>query len=69
MMLTRGVTEGSVADSPPAAPSLRDLAAILEHGPHLTTDEADAFARDLADIAAEANRDGWHGAVGTKLHA
>ena len=44
------------ADGPPSALRLRDLVAILEDGPHLTTEEADAYARDLADIVSEANR-------------
>lgn len=32
--------------------TLRDLVALLANSPHLTADEADAFARDLADIVA-----------------
>jgi AbrB family looped-hinge helix DNA binding protein len=40
----------------PPAPSLAEVLAMIAEGPMLTEDEAEAFARDLAEIRAEANR-------------
>lgn len=55
----------SAAEGVRSAPTLRNLAVVLETGPHLTVDEADAFARDLSDVAAEANRDGVEDPLGS----
>ncbi len=40
----------------PPAPRLSEILAMFAANPMLTADEADAFARDLAGIRAEANR-------------
>ena len=62
--LMRGGKE--VAELTPVAPAgrrLADLPALLESLPHLDPDEADAFARDVADARKRANddapRDPW----------
>jgi AbrB family looped-hinge helix DNA binding protein len=40
----------------PPAPRLSEILAMFAANPMLTADEADAFARDLAEIRAEGNR-------------
>jgi hypothetical protein len=43
----------------PAGIRLRDLPALLESLPRLSPEEADAFARDLAEVRAELKGVSW----------